>query len=207
MQSFGRLALVRKRRRDIRDIMKERTKSVEGTIQRSDRNLVWPGVKRIRLGLEHRIQIDGRPYFFDSRGFSSEDLRRFIAKLRPGTSIHVGAYRRRGHDCISWAICSEGHIAPQNVIRNGLFGVVGFILGLGALKLFCMLMGSQFHEGILGALLVLGQIPLLVVIVLVMVLGLLLGGIGIIDAFNPRKLLAMVNYRREVARRIKRVQA
>lgn len=159
------------------------------------------------MGLTYRIRIDGQWYFMDTSASRDEQVTRFFSDLKPGTAIRGGTYRKRGHKCMSWIVSSEGSVAPSNVLLFGLFCTAAFIVGLVSFKLVSLLLDRQFPDGILGSLLTLGSVPLLVILMPTAVLGLLLAPFGILDAFNPRKLLAMLDYRREMTRRAQGVQS
>lgn len=181
---------------------------VEGVVERWDGNRVRPRVKTTRMGLLYRILIDGRWYFFDTRGFASAEVTAFFSALEPGMPIRGGTRRQRGHDCFTWIVGEKAAIAPPHVLRIGLWSAVSVMLGLGSLKLLSLIFGQAVPDnGLIASLFVFGELPIVAVLFLVVVIGLLFGIPGVIAAFDPRKLSAMANYRREMARRASGVRS
>jgi hypothetical protein len=182
--------------------MRNKSDIFEGVVERWDQNQVRPTVKKMKMGLIYRIKISGEWYFFDTSDSSDDKITSFFSALKSGASFCGGVYRKRGHNCISWIVGDDMSIPPSNVLFLGLLCSVGFLLGLLSLKLFSLLMKVKFPDsGILGLFSVIGELPLVVILVPTAGLGLFVAPFGIANAFNPRKLRAMINYRREIARR------
>lgn len=182
--------------------MRNKSDIFEGLVERWDQNQVMPTVKKMKMGLVYRIKISGEWYFFNTSDFSDEKITSFFSALKPGALIGGGVYRKRGHNCISWVVGDDMNIPPSNVLFLGVLCSVGFLLGLLSFKLFSLLAKVKLPDNkILELFSVFGGLPLVVVLVPTAVLGLLVAPFGIVNAFNPRKLRAMINYRREIARR------
>jgi hypothetical protein len=183
-------------------LVRNRSEIFEGAVDRWDQNQVRPTVKKMKMGLVYRIKISGEWYFFDTGGFTDEKITAFFSVLKSGASICGGVYRKRGHNCISWIVGDGMSIPPSNVLFLGLLCSVGFLLGLLSFRLLSLLAQIKSPENkILELFSVFGELPLVVILMPTAALGLLVAPFGIANAFNPRKLRAMINYRREIARR------
>ncbi|WP_321886996.1 hypothetical protein [Paraburkholderia bannensis] len=188
--------------------MTRKNSIVKGVVERWDGNRVRPRVKTMRMGLLYRVLIDGQWYFFDTRGFRDAEVTRFFSSLESGMLITGESHRRRGHDCLSWVVGERANIAPPDVLRTGLLSAGGLILGLGSLELLSLIFRQQVPDhGFLAILLVFGELPIICILFVIAAIGAIFGVPGVIDAFTPRKLSAMRNYRREMAHRTSGVQS
>ena len=180
---------------------------MEGVVERWDGNRVRPRVKTTRMGLQYRIRIDGRWFFFDTRGFRSAEVTGFFSTLEPGMAIKGQVRRQRGHDCLAWAVGEKANVAPLNVLRIGLWSAQSVILGLASLELLSLILSQPIRDSVFFAsLFIFGELPIVAILFVIAIIGAIFGILGVITALDPRKRSTFASYRREMVRRASGVQ-